>query len=374
MVRYSYPSVSIPARSTGVDVVRARLRNQLLSGGGLKKPEDVVRWMGAVQAQEYTETKWALALRMRQAGDATIERAFASGAILRTHVLRPTWHFVTPADIRWMLALTGPRVSAAMATYNRRLELDAAVFRRSERLIAAALRGDTQLTRQELKGVLERGGIRADGFRLARLVMQAELDGVICSGARRHKQFTYALLDERAPAVPTLSRDEALAELTRRYFMSHGPAQAHDFAWWSGLTVTNARAGLEMVGSTLARETVDGRTYWFSSSARTMRSPSPLAAVLPLYDEYLIAYKDRSAALNSGWNPLVARDAYMAPIVVNGNVVGGWKRALKKNRLEIRVTPFVRLAGAAQRAVIASARAYADFFGLDSAITGLPVR
>src|SRR5262245_13711580 len=165
--------------------------------------------MGAVQAQEYTDAKWALALRMRQASDATIERAFASGALLRTHVLRPTWHFVTPADIRWMLALTGPRISAAMSTYNRRLELDAAAFRRSQRLIAAALRGGAQLTRQELKAVLERGGIRADGVqRLAHIVMQAELDGVICSGARRDKQFTYALLDERAPAVPALSRDK----------------------------------------------------------------------------------------------------------------------------------------------------------------------
>jgi len=340
----------------------------------LKKPDDVVRWMGAVQAQEYTDTKWALALRMRQATDATIERAFASGAILRTHVLRPTWHFVTPADIRWMLSLTGPRVNAAMATYNRRLELDAAVFRKSQRLIAEALRGGAQLTRQEIKAVLKRGGIQPDGAqRLAHIVMQAELDGLICSGARRDKQFTYALLDERAPAVPVLSRDQALAELTRRYFTSHGPAQLQDFAWWSGLTVTDARAGLEMVASTLTRETVDGRTYWLSSSTPTMRSPSHVAALLPLYDEYLIAYKDRSAALNPArWNPSVARDSFMAPIVVEGKVIGGWKRAVKNKRLEISLRPFVRLAGAAQRAVTASAHAYAEFFGVDSAITSLP--
>ena len=306
--------------------------------------------MGAVQAHEYTDSKWALALRMRQASDAMVERAFASGSILRTHVMRPTWHFVTPADIRWMLALTAPRVSAAISSYNRRLELDAAVFRRSRHLIAAALRGGAQLTRQELKAVLDRGGIQADSVqRLAFIVMQAELDGVICSGARRGKQFTYALLDERVPAVPALSRDQALAELTRRYFTSHGPAQLRDFAWWSGLTVTDARAGLEMVAPTLAREIVDGRTYWFSSSTRTMRSQSHTAAVLPMYDEYLIAYKDRSAALNPArWNPFAARDSYMAPIVVNGKVIGGWKRALKKNRLEISLMPFVRLAGAQQ--------------------------
>ena len=358
------------------DLVRARLRTQLLSGGGLKQPEDVVRWMGAVQAQEYTDTKWALALRMRHATDTTVERAFASGAILRTHVLRPTWHFVTPADIRWMLALTGPRVSTAMSSYNRRLGLEPAVFRRSQRLIAAALRGGTQLTRQELKGVLDRGGIQADGVqRLAHIVMQAELDGLICSGARRGKQFTYALLDERVPDVPVLSRDHALGELTRRYFMSHGPAQLRDFTWWSGLPVTDARAGLEMVASILARETVDGRTYWFSPSTRTLRAPSHMAALLPLYDEYLIAYKDRTAALNPArWNPFVARDSYMAPIMVNGKVVGGWKRAMRNSRLEITLTSFVRLGGAAQRAVTESAHAYAEFFGLDSAITGLPGR
>ena len=354
------------------DVVRARLRTHLLSGGGLKKPEDVVRWMGAVQAQEYANTKWALGLRMRQANDAMVERAFESGAILRTHVLRPTWHFVTAADIRWMLALTGPRVSAAMSPYNRRLELDAAVFRRSQRLIGAALRGGAQLTRRELKAVLERGGIHVDGAqRLAHITMQAEVDGVICSGARRSKQFTYALLDERVPPVPALSRDHALAELTRRYFASHGPAQVHDFAWWSGLTIRDARVGLEMVASALASEIVDGRTYWFSSSARTMRSQSCSAVVLPLYDEYLIAYKDRSAALDAArWNPYVLGDVYMAPIVVDGKVVGGWKRALQKNRLEISLTLFVRLARAARRAVEQSAHAYAEFLGVDGTITG----
>jgi hypothetical protein len=353
--------------STVRHIVRARLRAQLLVGGGLKKPEDVVRWMGAVQAQEYTEAKWALAMRMRRASDAIVERALTSGAILRTHVLRPTWHFVTAADIRWMLALTGPRVSAAMSSYNRRLELDASVFRDSQRAMSAALRGGAQLTRQELKAVLHRARIHADGVqRLAHIVMQAELDGVICSGARRGRQFTYALLDERVPAAPAFSRDHALTELTRRYFTSHGPAQLQDFVWWSGLTAADARAGLEMVASALASEIVDGRRYWFSSSIRAIRSRSHVGVVLPLYDEYLIAYKDRSAVLDPGqWNPLVTREPFMAPIVVDGQVVGGWKRTIKKNRVDISLTPFVRLAAPARRAIADAAYAYAQFFGLD---------
>ena len=186
-----------------------------------------MRWLGAVQAQVYGDAKWALGLRMQRSADAQIEAAFSEGRILRTHVMRPTWHFVAPADIRWMLALTAPRVSAAMAPYNRRLELDATVFRRSQRAIVRALSGGHQLTRQELKVVLQRGGVQADGVqRLAHIVMQAELDAVICSGARRGKQFTYALLDERVPMSRPRSREDAVAELARRYFTSRSRASA----------------------------------------------------------------------------------------------------------------------------------------------------
>jgi len=175
------------------DILNARLSNQRLTGTPLASPADVVSWLSAVQAQEYDQAKWALAMRSRRTSAAAIDRALTDGAILRTHVLRPTWHFVTPADIRWMLALTGPRISKAMASYNRRFELDAAVFRKSEQVIARALRGGVQLTRQELKVALREGGVNADGVeRLAFLTIQAEIDAVICSGGRRGNQFTYA--------------------------------------------------------------------------------------------------------------------------------------------------------------------------------------
>ena len=353
------------------DVARARLRAQLLSGAGRATPHDVVRWMGAVQAQEYADSRWALALRMRQASAATVERAFAAGAILRTHVLRPTWHFVTPADIRWMLALTGPRISAAMSSYNRLLELDPPVFRRSERALAAALRGGIHLTRQEIKQVLQRAGIRVDGVqRLAHLVMQAEIDAVICSGPRRDKHVTYALLDERVPAAPTLSRDQSVAELTRRYFISHGPAQLRDFAWWSGLRMADARAGIEMVAPELATHTMNGRSYWFSPSAPRERLRPSRAALLPLYDEYLIAYKDRSAARASGeTTPRAAQVPVMSPLIVDGKMVGGWKRTFNRTSVAIILTPFVTLDGATQRAVMGAAEAYAAFLGVTADIS-----
>jgi hypothetical protein len=355
-----------------LDITRTRLRNQCLSGGRFKRPEDVVRWFGAVQAQDYAGAKWALGLRMQRAVDADIEAALRDGRILRTHVMRPTWHFVAPEDIRWMLALTAPRVSAAMAPYNRRLELDATVFRRAQRAIVGALRGGRQRTRQELKVVLQRAGVHADGVqRLAHIVMQAELDAVICSGARRGKHFTYTLLDERVPMARARSRDDSITELARRYFTSHGPAQLHDFAWWSGLSVADARAGLATVERELARETIDGRTYWFPSSVR-MRPSFRAAYMLPLFDEYLIAYKDRRAALDpSQWTQVASRDPFSAAVVVNGSVVGGWKRIQRRDRITIALTLSTSLDKRHVAAITDAARAYTRFLGDDLDLSAL---
>ena len=185
--------------------------------------------------------------------------------------MRPTWHFVAPGDIRWMLALAAPRVSTRMAPYNRRLELDAATFRRSEKAMVRALRGGAHLTRQELKAVLQRAGIRVDGTqRLAHVVMQAELDAVTRSGARRGRHFTHALLDERVPVSRAPSRDDALAELARRYSRSHGPASLRDFVWWSGLTTADARAGIAIVERELARDVVARRIGFLRRPVRPL--------------------------------------------------------------------------------------------------------
>ena len=348
-----------------LELTRLRLRNQRLSGAALTRPEDVVGWMGAVQAQEYADAKWALALRMRRATEAVIERAITEGRILRTHVLRPTWHFVAPADIRWMLALTGPCVSRRMAPYNRRLELDAATFERSQKAIARALDGGMHLTRQELKTVLKRAGIQADSVqRLAHIVMQAELDGVVCSGPRRNKLFTYALFDKRVPPSRARSRDDALAELTRRYFTSHGPAQIPDFVWWSGLTTADARHGLEMVRRDLAQDTISGKTYWFPSS---MRATAPLRAayLLPLYDEFLIVYKDRSAALDlTLWKRIVKREPFSSAILLGGRVVGGWTRRVSGDSVSVALDLPVKLKRSDERLVVDAASRLAAFVGL----------
>ena len=291
-------------------------------------------------------------------------RAFDQGRILRTHVLRPTWHFVSPADIRWLLALTAPRVHAANAYYYRKLELDEVVFRRSRAALLGALRGGAALTREEVAAVHRKAGIDAAGLRLAYLVMRAELDGVLCSGPLRGKQFTYALLEERVPAARVRDRQESLAELTRRYFAGHGPALVKDFAWWSGLTTTEARSGLEMAKGSLLSETVSGKTYWFAEKAKTPAPKTPAVRLLPNYDEYLIGYKDHSASFEPSLREKVGRDtaALQAHIVVlDGHVIGGWRRTIQKKEITITTDLLVRLDKAQRAAVAAAAERYGAF-------------
>ena len=278
-------------------IVGQRLLNQKLVRSDLKKPVEIVSWLGAVQSQDYTGAKWALALRAPALTDADVDRAFDRGDILRTHMLRPTWHFVAPQDIRWMLALTAPRVLAGNRHYCRKNGLDDKTLARCRKVMERALAGGRHLTRAALAAVLERAGIAGAGQRLAYLVMDAELERVICSGPRLGKQFTYALLEERAPKTPALTNDEALAELTKRYFASHGPATLRDFVWWSGLTVKLAKSGLEMLGRAVACETVNGVTYWSVPPARPRRATAPTATplvyLLPNYDELMNALRDR---------------------------------------------------------------------------------
>ena len=307
------------------DVVRRRRAGQFLTGRRHKTPADVVRALGAVQAQDYAGAKWALAQRTSGVTDADVERELSAGRILRTHVLRPTWHFVAPEDIRWMLALTAPRVNAAMAYHGRVHDLTASVFRRSNDAIANALSGGRHLTRPELGAALERAGIRiTSGQRLAHLVMRAELDAVVCSGARRGKQFTYALLDERVPPAAPLGRDEALLELARRYFTTRGPATARDFAWWSGLAMTDVKRALQIVQAELKRLSGETHDMWFAP--RSLPKQGPSAHLLPNYDEYFIAYKDRDLVLRNTPKPLPARPEFAHLLSIDGHLNGIWKR------------------------------------------------
>ena len=236
-------------------------------------------------------------MRCATATNSMVEQAITEGRIVRTHVLRPTWHFVDPSDIRWLLRLTAPRVIARMAPYSRQLELDADTFRRSNAAVTRALRDGRQVTRKELDDILKRERIRTETPRLAHLLMRAELDGIVCSGARRGKQFTYSLLEERIPSAPSMDRDEALLELTRRYFSTRGPATPQDFAWWSGLTVGDAKRGIDIAGAELRRDEIDGTAYWVTKSATpaagTSRNAHQLedCATIPVSDEVFVVIR-----------------------------------------------------------------------------------
>ncbi len=343
-----------------------RLVQQRISQDPLVTPHEVVAWLCAVQAQDYLGAKWALGLRMQEPVDRAIEQAYNSGAILRTHVLRPTWHFVTPSDIRWMLQLTGPRVHAANAGIYRRRELDAALFARTDVVIAGALQARGPLTREELGAALAESGIQAEGIRLGYMLMHAELEAIVCSGPRRGRQFTYALLEARAPQARRLSREEALAELTRRYFSGHGPATIHDFAWWSGLTVADAKTGLELVNAYLANEAFDGRFYWFPASMNRTAQPSKAAFLLPTYDEFLVGFAnfDQRRRAESDESEL-----YNSMIFLDGHFVGSWRRSLEKGIVSIQLRPFTRFSAVQFEAVAAAAEHYGKFLEMPVEIT-----
>jgi hypothetical protein len=352
---------------TGQEIARRRLANQRISAPIAGEPAEIVRLLAAVQAQDYAGAKWSVGLRLQGATDEDIERSFAAGEILRTHLLRPTWHFVTAADIRWLLALTAPRVHVATAHMVRKLDLDERTFQRSNDAMARALQGGQQLTRHELRGVLERAGIvPGDGVRLSYLMMRAELDGIVCSGPRRGKQFTYALLEDRAPQARRLDRPEALAKLAGRYFSTRGPATVHDFAKWSGLTVADARDGLEAVRAQLDVEVVHGQELWFPPPAPPATGNSPEAWLLSIYDEYISGFGDRSAIMEAGvaaWL-MALGNALAYVIVVEGQVVGNWRRTLRKDAVLIEKNLFSPLTGAEGQAVAGAARRYGEFLRL----------
>ena len=350
------------------DIARQRLINQGLVKPALKTASEVVARLGAVQAQDYGASKWGVAQRTGGLTDARIEKEIDDGMIVRTHVLRPTWHFVAAADIGWMLALSAPRVHTANAYWYRWLEVDDAIARRSRAVLTKALRDGKQLTRAELGQVLTRARIQITSpVRLACIVMRAELDGVICSGARRGKQFTYALLEERVARPLALEREAALFELARRYFATRGPATVNDFAWWSGLTKADAKRGVEAAATHLEHESIEGRSYWFPAAKRPARISSSLAHLLPNFDEYFVGLKDRSAfgarLTSSGVRPRT--DALSGhALVVNGQIVGGWRRTLVGRRVVIEPKSLIRLSEAERRAVGVAARKLGRFLAL----------
>jgi hypothetical protein len=354
---------------TNPSIAARRLHASGLLGRRPRSAEEAVRRLGAVQSQDYPGATWGLAQRVGAMTLADVTTRYDRGSILRTHAMRPTWHFLLPEDIRAVQMLTGPRVHARNASMYRRIEIDdSRTWGRCRNALVAALEGGQKRTRAELSEALGKAGIEATGQRLAYIVMRAELDTLICSGAFRGKQFTYALLDERALAARlSFNRDEARADLVRRYFASHGPALVRDFVWWSGLTTSDTRAGIASLGDELVRETHDGKEYWFASDALTDVEVEPgTILLLPNYDEYLGSYADYEPI----FDPSLPRARTIADVLGvhivlrDGLVVGGWKRKAEGTRAVIDMTILLPLSKRDERALEQAVEDYRRFLGV----------
>ncbi|HXN30466.1 MAG TPA: winged helix DNA-binding domain-containing protein [Polyangiaceae bacterium] len=351
------------------DVVRLRLEAQRISATGFTRPRDVVAWLGAVQAQDYLGALWGVGLRLARARERDIEAALSEGSVVRTWPMRGTLHFVAAADARWMIDLLGPRVLARAAGRLRALGIDDATLARARRALERSLEGGARLTRAAVYDVLERAKVSVAGQRGIHILWRLAHDCFLCFGPREGKQHTFALFDEWLPGAKRLRRDEALHELARRYFGGHGPATVADFAWWSGLSASDARHAIHLAREGLVEEPADGQSHWFSTPAAPSPEPRARAYLLPAFDEFVVAYTDRSAAIESAHMIRVnAGGGILNPtIVVDGRIIGTWKRRIARGKVVFLPAPFAALSKEKTRAVASALLRYCEFLGIEEA-------
>lgn len=353
--------------TTGGNISSLRMKTQQLSGTAISSGSEMVSWFGAIQGQEYAFSKWSLGLRIPALKDTDVETELNNGTILRTHSMRATWHFVNAADIRWILQLTAPRIDSVNVSMYRRLELDKFVFNKSNEILETIL-DKQQLTRQEISDALNRNKIAASGMRLIYILMKAEIDGIICSGARSGKHFTYALLSDRAPNARARDKDEALAMLTRKYFRSRGPATIYDYATWSGLTISSCRRGTDLIRNELELIQLNAREYYHIDTGESNES-AERPYLLPPYDEFVMGYKDRSAMFslldeNKNRNGIFFNNM----ILYKGQVIGTWRRSAIKNRMELEIILFTKVSRNVRLKLKSEAKRFADFYGFTATL------
>jgi hypothetical protein len=342
-------------------IAKLRLISQQLAHTQIKSAVGMVEWLGAIQGQEYALTKWGLGLRLPRLTDNDVESELNAGKILRTHLLRPTWHFVSSNDINWLLELTAPRVHKSNAYMYKQLELHDKVFNRCNDILIRTLEGGKHLTRDHINAEFEKNKIIARGHRLSYIMMNAELEGIICSGARQGNQFTYALLGERVKHQKRMDKDAALAELATRYFISRNPATVKDFATWSGLTITECKKGIEMIKQPLLRESIEQQEYFFDPNTSFSKKGLDKIFLLPVYDEFIMGYKDRNAIMALKNNASLRYDSM---IVHGGQVIGTWKRTITKTSIDINHDFFTPLSGIQSKAFDRSLNHISNFLKL----------
>ena len=366
------------------DIVKYRLSTQHISNA-VNKPEDVLSSMGAIQAQDYPASLWAIGLRCREGTTVKeIENAIAERKIARTWLMRGTLHFAASHDIHWMLKLFAPRLLSTAITRDRHLGLSDRVVERTKAMLYSALKGGKQLTRKEMYGVLKKGGIIPNnnpGYNLGyHMLYRAAWDGLICFGPYSGKEQTFVLLDEHIKKRKELSDDQANAELAHRYFSSHGPATIKDYVWWSGLKISDAKAGIAKIKSKLAEQDMDGNTYYMPKNIPKPQDNEHSVHLLPAFDEYLVSYKDRGAPLgnrelqrtlkrmSNGWRKTAiihSNGIFLPVIVVDGEVVGVWSKSIKRDKVLVTLKHYARLSRDEMKRVKEEAERYGRFLGMD---------
>jgi len=344
-------------------IAEQRLVNQRFYSPAYEHPGEVVVWLGAIQGQDYAGAKWSIGLRQPGSSDASVEQAIEDGRLLRIWAMRGTLHFVADKDAHWLLRLLAPRIIARNARRYGQLELDEATLAKSNELLAAALDHGEQLNRDALREVLEDAGISTEGQRMVYMLQRAVLERLICQGTAPKNKPIFRRLPPPEDSDRLADRYEALGELAARYFTSRGPAMLEDFVWWSGLTKGDARTATEAAGGALRQVTIDGLTYWQGNSAAQEVAQAPDVMLMPGFDEFLVAYRDRGASIRDEHHAAWSRtNAMFSPTLVRrGQVIGLWKRSIKKDLVRIEIEPFVDLSAKDKAGLEEATAAYGRF-------------
>lgn len=340
--------------------------NQQLSHPRFDDPKKVVEWLGAVQAQNYTMAKWAVGIRLQKGDLKIVDKALEKGDILRTHVMRPTWHFVTAEDIRWMVALSAKRIRSAnfWLAEDRKLGITETHYKQCNLLFEKMLEGHKSLTKEEIRQELNRTGFSIDNNSMARFLMNAETEGLICSGVDKNQKPTYALLEERVPPVSPLSKEEALGKLAQNYFRSHSPASLQDFIWWSGLPATEARQAIGSIRSELIANRFSSQELFTHECCPAATNPDENLHLLPSYDEYLLGYKDRSHVIS----PKHYAKAYnnwgiFYPVILyQGKLIGNWQKTNTGKKIKIETSFFEQSVNPGIELIQAAIEKYQNFY------------
>ena len=353
------------------DIARSRLANQRIVSTDFKTAENVVSWMGAMQAQDYSGALWAIALRTPSLTLKDVEAAIEKGKIIRTWPMRGTLHFVAARDARWIVQLLGPRASAKAATRRKGLGITEKTIEESKTILSRLLANKTYRSRPDILASFESAGITTGGQRGIHILHYLAEEAYICFGPYIDKQPSFVLFDDWAPSTPDVSKDDALAMLAIRYFQSHGPATERDFTAWSGLTLTDVRRGIELAGSSLTTFEIDRTRYWLDVTQPTSYT-ADTTFLLPGFDEYMLGYRDRRAALAIEHSDRIVpggNGVFLPTIVMDGQVVGTWKKTVRRQTVELLVTPFIPLTDVQQAAVRSAALRYQEFLQMPVQVT-----